>query len=52
MLLGPTQWVFQDLTDGLFQFKWKSSPDWRNVRRRLILGFDDGSHYSTDVLFK
>ena len=52
MPLGPTQWVFQELTGGLYHYKWKSSPDWRDVCRRLILGFDDGSRYSADVLFK
>ena len=51
MPLGPTQWVFQELTGGLYHYKWKSSPDWRNVCRRLILGFDDGSRYSADVRF-
>ena len=49
--LGPNQWVFQELTDGLYQYKWKSSPDWRDVCRRLILGFDDGSRYTADVRF-
>ena len=42
----------QELTAGLYHYKWKSSPEWRDVCRRLILGFDDGSRYSADVLFK
>jgi hypothetical protein len=50
--LGATEWVFQSLTDGLYQYKWKSSPEWRNVCRRLILGFDDGSRHAADVHFR
>jgi hypothetical protein len=50
--LGPTEWVFQDLAAGLYHFKWKSSHDWHNVCRRLILGFDDGSRHAADVRFK
>lgn len=49
--LAANQWVFQDLAGGLYHFKWKSSHDWQNVCRRLILGFDDGSRYSADVRF-
>jgi hypothetical protein len=44
--------VFQDLTAGLYHFMWKSEQDWRNVCRRLTLGFNDGSRYSADVHFK
>ena len=50
--LGSSDWVFHGLADGVYQYKWKSSHDWRNVCRRLILGFDDGSRHTADVHFK
>jgi hypothetical protein len=49
--LNAVEWRFQELVGGLYHFKWKSSPEWQNVCRRLILGFDDGSRYSADVHF-
>ena len=50
--LAANEWVFQDLTAGVYHYKWKSQQDWRNVCRRLTLGFNDGSRYSADVHFK
>ena len=50
--LSSREWVFQELADGVYHYKWKSSLDWRNVCRRLILGFDDGSRWSADVRFR
>jgi hypothetical protein len=49
--LSAVEWRFQELVDGLYHYKWKSSPDWHDVCRRLTLGFDDGSRYSADVHF-
>ncbi len=50
--LAANEWVFQDLTRGVYHFKWKSQRDWRNVCQRLTLGFNDGSRHSADVHFK
>ena len=49
--LNDVEWRFQDLTDGLYHYKWKSSREWNGVCRRLIHGFDDGSRYGADVRF-
>ena len=49
--LNDVEWRFQELVEGLYHYKWKSSPDWHDVCRRLTLGFDDGSRYSADVHF-
>jgi hypothetical protein len=49
--LSANEWRFMDLSDGVYHFKWKSSPDWHDVCRRLTLGFDDGSRFSADVHF-
>lgn len=49
--LSPVEWRFQELVDGLYQYKWKSRPVWRDVCRRPILGFDDASCHSAWVRF-
>ena len=50
--LKANEWVFQELAGGVYQFKWKSNKDWKNVCRRLIVGFDDGSRHTADFWFK
>jgi hypothetical protein len=51
MPLGPAEWSFLRLENGVFEYRWKSPSSWVNVCRRLILGFDDGTRYSADVRF-
>lgn len=50
--LGATEWVFQGLADGVYQYKWKTDREWRGQCRRLIVGLDDGGRHSADFRFK
>jgi hypothetical protein len=49
--LAPSEWLFRSLENGVYEYKWKSSPQWIDSCRRLVLGFDDGSRHTADVRF-
>jgi hypothetical protein len=49
--LTADQWVFQDLTEGVYHYKFKSDRDWTGCRR-LIVGLNDGSRHTADFQFE